>query len=202
MFGATLARRATGWTAIALLMLCLLPVTPGALAQTPTMVLGVPLPDRVGGLSHQALSDFETRSPGMGYGVKFVRPDWAIDVYIYDLQMKAIPDDPASAAIQAALAEAKDEITAIEKRGDYSGVTLKNTFTIADAKGRGHFVCAEYNYLHKGRGVELDSFLCLAGARGKFFQMRMDTVKSAHDDEARRFVEAWARAWMPVLWPG
>jgi len=135
--------------------------------------------------------------------VRFLRPDWTVDVYIYDLQMKSIPDDPASTAVQAAMEEAKGEIASIDKRGDYVGVTVKDTFTIADAAGRGRFVCAEYNYFHKRRAVDLDSFLCLAGARGEFVQLRMDTVKSPRaGNEARRVVEAWARAWIPVLWPG
>ena len=85
----------------------LLPATHGALAQTTTTLLGVPVPDRVAGLPHEAPTNFETKSPGMGYGVRFSRPDWTIDVYIYDLKMKSIPDDPASAAVQEALEEAK-----------------------------------------------------------------------------------------------
>jgi hypothetical protein len=154
----------------------LLIAAPGALAQTTITLLGVPVPDRVSGLP--------------------------TDFYIYDLKMKSIPDDPASAAVQAALEEAKGEIVNTAKRGDYAGLTMKNVFTIADTAGRGRFTCVEYNYFHKRRAVDLDSYLCLAGARGEFFQIRMDTVKSKHPAaEVRRFVEAWARAWIPVLWP-
>src|SRR5580704_769467 len=209
-----LARWANAWVATTMAMLAasLLPATLvlatlvlatlGALAQTTTTLLGVPVPDRVSGLPHAAPMNFETNNPGMGYGVRFAHPDWTIDVYIYDLKMKSIPDNPASAAVQAALDEAKSEIVHIEKRGDYVGLTMKDTFTIADTAGRGRFICVEYNYFHKRRAVDLDSYLCLAGARGKFFQIRMDTVKSKHPAaEVRRFVEAWARAWIPVLWP-
>src|ERR1700682_731615 len=199
-----LARWVTAWAATTTLMLAasLLLATPGALAQATTTLLGVPVPDRVAGLPHEAPTDFETDQPGMGYGVRFQRPDWTIDTYINDLKMKSIPDDPASAAVQAALEEAKGEIVNIEKRGDYAGLTMKDVFTIADIKGRGRFICVEYNYFHKRRAVDLDSYLCLAGARGEFFQIRMDTVKSKQTaNEVRRFVEAWARAWIPVLWP-
>jgi hypothetical protein len=199
-----LARWATARaaTTISMLAASLLLATPGALAQTTTTLLGVPVPDRVSGLPHETPMDFETDQPGMGYGVRFRRPDWTIDTYIYDLKMKSIPDDPASAAVQAALDEAKGEIVNIEKRGDYAGLTTKDVFTIADTAGRGRFICVEYNYFHKRRAVDLDSYLCLAGARGKFFQIRMDTVKSKHPAaEVRRSVEAWARAWIPVLWP-
>jgi hypothetical protein len=198
------ARWASAWAATTILMLAasLLLATAGALAQTTTTLLGVPVPDRVSGLPHETPMDFETEQPGMGYGVRFRRPDWTIDTYIYDLKMKSIPDDPASAAVQAALDEAKGEIVNIEKRGDYAGLTMKDVFTIADTAGRGRFICVEYNYFHKRRAVDLDSYLCLAGARGKFFQIRMDTVKSKHPAaDVRRFVVAWARAWIPVLWP-
>jgi hypothetical protein len=199
-----LARWANAWAATTILMLAasLLLATPGALAQTTTTLLGVPVPDRVLGLTHTAPNDFETKQPGMGYGLRFARPDWTIDVFIYDLKKKSIPDDPASAAVQAALEEAKGEIVNTEKRGDYVGLTTKGVFTIADIAGRGRFICVEYNYFHKRRAVDLDSYLCLAGARGEFFQIRMDTVKGKHPaNEVRRFVEAWARAWIPVLWP-
>jgi hypothetical protein len=196
----TLARRATAWVVPAMFIAGLLAVTPGALAQT--TVLGVPVPDQVGGLSHSAPLDFETRSPGMGYGLRFSRTDWTIDVFIYDLQMKSISNDPESAAVRAALDEAKGEIVHAEQGGNYAGVTLKDTFTIRDAAGRGRFICAEYNYFHKRRAVDLDSYLCLAGVRRKFFQIRMDTMKTSRNgDEVRRFVVEWARAWMPVLWP-
>src|SRR5580658_7623305 len=129
-----LARWATVWAGAAIVMLAasLLVGTPGALAQTTTTLLGVPVPDRVSGLPHEAPTDFETDQPGMGYGVRFPRPDWTIDIYIYDLKMKSIPDDPASAAVQAGLQEAKDEIVNTEKRGDYVGLIMKDAFTIAD----------------------------------------------------------------------
>src|ERR1700732_5275959 len=198
------ARWASAWAATTILMLAasLLLATAGALAQTTTTLLGVPVPDRVSGLPHETPMDFETEQPGMGYGVRFRRPDWTIDTYIYDLKMKSIPDDPASAAVQAALEEAKGEIVNIAKRGDYAGLTMKDVFTIADTAGRGRFICVEYNYFHKRRAVDLDSYLCLAGARAEFFQIRMDTVKGKPPAaEVRRVVEAWARAWIPVLWP-
>ena len=199
-----LARWATAWAGAAIMMLAasFLLATPGAVAQTTTTLLGVPVPDQVSGLSHEAPMDFEAKQPGMGYGVRFPRPDWTIDIYIYDLKIKSIPDDPASAPLQAALDEAKGEIVNTAKRGDYVGLATKDVFTIADSAGRGRFVCAEYNYFHKRRAVDLDSYLCLAGARGEFFQIRMDTVKSKQPaNEVRRFVEAWARAWIPILWP-
>jgi hypothetical protein len=72
-----LARRATAWaaTAISMLAAVLLVAPPRALAQATTTLLGVPVPDRVAGLPHEAPTDFETEHPGMGYGVRFPRPD-------------------------------------------------------------------------------------------------------------------------------
>jgi hypothetical protein len=164
----------------------------------PTEVLGVPIPDHVQGLPHLPPEDFESRSPGMGYGIRFLRPDWAIDIYIYDLGIKSIPDDPTSPEVQKALDEAKGEITELEQRGNYSGVTVKTEFTVRDSVGQARFVCVEYNYYHKGRATELDSYLCLAGVKNEFFNIRMDRPTDANSfAEARSFV----RAWTDVLWP-
>jgi hypothetical protein len=174
----------------------------GAKAQSPTVILGVPVPDRVGGLTHQRPENFEKNSPGMGYGVRFDRPDWTIDVFIYDLRTKGITDDPNSAAVQSAVTEAKGEIEETARRGDYAKLAVTDTFSVADASGHTRFVCTEYNYFHKRRSVDLDSYLCLAGARGEFFQVRMDTTKPGHPaDETRRVVQAFLVAWMPILWP-
>jgi hypothetical protein len=64
------------------------------------------------------------------------------------------------------------------------------------------FMCAEYNYLNKRRAVVLDSYLCLASVKGKFFQARMDTTKDARTAEDKRhFLQSWIAAWIPVLWP-
>jgi hypothetical protein len=161
-------------------------------------------PFRIGSrVCRPGAAGFRNRSSGNGlWRAVPAAADWTIDIYIYDLKIKSIPDDPASAAVQAALEEAKGEIVNTANRGDYAGLTMKGVFTIADTAGRGRFICVEYNYFHNRRAVDLDSDLCLAGARGEFFQIRMDTVKSKHPAaEARRFVEAWARAWIPVLWP-
>lgn len=187
-----LAGRATAWAAAAIFV-GFLAASSNASAQT--TVAGISVPDQVGGISHQPPIDFESRSPGYGYGLRFPSSGWTIDVYIYDLQVKSIPDDPASAAVQGALQESEG---AIEKRSDYTGVTLKDTFTIRDAAGRARFVCVEYNYFSTRQKADLDSYVCLGGARGQFVKLRMDTLKS--NTEARRTVEGWARAWIPVFW--
>jgi hypothetical protein len=191
-----LAKRAVAWTAAAMFVVGVFAASPNASAQT--TVAGIAVPDQVGGISHQPPMDFETRSPGYGYGLRFPSSGWTIDVYIYDLQVKSIPDDPGSAEVQGALKESQGEIAAIEKRGDYTGVTQKDTFTIRDAAGRARFACAEYNYFSKRQNADLDSYLCLAGAKGQFVKLRMDTLKT--NTGARSTVEKWARAWMPVLW--
>jgi hypothetical protein len=78
-----LARWGTAWaaTAISMLAATLLIAAPGALAQTTTTLLGVPVPDRVSGLPHEAPTDFETKEPGMGYGVRF--PPGLDDRHLY-----------------------------------------------------------------------------------------------------------------------
>jgi hypothetical protein len=166
--------------------------------RSPTMILGVPVPDRVAGLPHQQPTDSETKSPGQGYGIQFLKPGWKVDVYIYDLGMKSISDDPKSESVQKGFAEAKREIAELERRGVYTGVAAKGEFTIDDSAGRPRFLCAAYSYVHTRRDVTLDSFLCLGGVNKQFLGIRMDRPTSGNSEaELRRFVKGWT----DVLWP-
>ena len=54
---------------------------------------GLTFPEKVADAKIGPARDFETSDPGLGYGVKYEKPGWAIDVFIYDLGRKSIPDD-------------------------------------------------------------------------------------------------------------
>jgi hypothetical protein len=171
-----------------------------AQAQSSTTILGVPVPDRVAGLPHASPFDFETKNPGYGYGITFLSPTpgWKIDVYIYDLRMKPISDDPKSETVQKGFAEAKNEIAELARRGQYTDLTTKDEFTMEDAAGHPRFVCAAYTYYQRARAIELDSYLCFAGAKNEFLSIRMDRPKDpSSETESRRFVKGW----IDVLWP-
>jgi hypothetical protein len=67
-----------GATAMRLAQLAMSALAVGALfaaadvrAQSPAIILGVPVPDRVAGLPHLALIDFETKNPDMATALLF-----------------------------------------------------------------------------------------------------------------------------------
>ena len=58
------------------------------------VVYGLSIPDRVGSLVYARTIDFESKSPGLGYALRFGdQPGWMVDVYLYDLGLKTIPSD-------------------------------------------------------------------------------------------------------------
>jgi len=56
--------------------------TAGAAALT---LFGLTFPERVADATLGSSRDFETENPGLGYGVRYEKPGWGIDMFIYDL---------------------------------------------------------------------------------------------------------------------
>ena len=112
--------------------------TVGAAALT---FLGLTFPEQVAGAKIGSTRDFETSDPGLGYGVKYEKPGWSIDVFIYDLRRKSIPDDIGSDVLKAQIAQAQGDILEQEKKGAYKQVKLTRSHVVNDSRGRGRFLC-------------------------------------------------------------
>jgi hypothetical protein len=170
-----------------------------ALAQEPTKIYGLPIPERVGGLIHGQPVDYETKSPGLGYSLRFSGPPgWIVDVYIYDLGLKTIPDDLESGIVKSQLATAKGDIVELGRRGTYADVTELDGFAIADG-GKTGFLCSTFSYL-RGERKEMDvtSYLCLTSWSNKFVKMRMTAAKGLLSrTEATDFIKAWIKLLRP-----
>ena len=96
-----------------------------------TSVYGLSIPDRVGSLVYARTVDFESRTPGLGYALRFGgQPGWLVDVYLYDLGLKTIPADAESEVIRSQLAQARGDVFELGKRGTYADVTDKGDFTV------------------------------------------------------------------------
>src|SRR5262245_63030478 len=97
----------------------------GAFAQEKQKVIyGLSIPDRVGSLVYARTIDFESKSPGLGYALRFGgKPGWMVDVYLYDLGFQTIPSDAESDAVKNQLAQARGDIFELGKRGTYGNVT-------------------------------------------------------------------------------
>jgi hypothetical protein len=181
-------------------VLCIAAAGSGA-AQVPTQtdtIYGLRLPAQIGGAERGGVKDYETSQPGLGYGARYRLPGWTTDIYFYDLKLSSIPDDSTSAIVRDAMAQAKDEVFGLGRRGDYSNVVLKSDYTIVDSSGRTRFVCAMFTYRHVRLKGDVDSYLCMTGWKGKFVKFRMTTPRNdASSAVSRRFIEAWSG----VLWP-
>ncbi len=176
--------------------LAVLALTFGAAAAAASFY-GLTFPDRIGDAQLGETHDFEATNPGLGYGVRYQKPGWAIDIYMYDLGRSSIPDDVSSDVIKAQLAQAKGDIFELEKRGTYRQVKLRGSYVIKDARGGARFACEDFTYVHETMG-NVDSFLCLTGWNNKFIKYRLTTAhRTSSAAEAKRFMEAWVE----ILWP-
>jgi hypothetical protein len=168
-----------------------------AAAHAAATYFGLTFPDRVTDAQIGPTRDFETTNPGLGYGVKYQRPGWAIDVFIYDLGRASIPDDLGSDVLNAQLAQAQGDVFARQKVGAAAHVKVAGSHVIKDARGRARFLCEDFNYVEQNVG-NVDSFLCLTGWHNKFVKFRLSTRHgSGSSVEARRFMEGWVK----ILWP-
>lgn len=157
------------------------------------IVYGLSIPDRVGSLVYGRTIDFESKSPGLGYALRFGgQPGWMVDVYLYDLGMKTIPADAVSEVIRNQLAQARGDVFELGKRGTYANVTDKGDFKVP-ATGKPRFICASFNYLRGDRvDIDVDSFLCLSSWNNKFVKIRMTAPKGTLvRSDAIGFVQAW-----------
>jgi hypothetical protein len=157
------------------------------------VIYGLSIPDRVGSLVYGRTIDFESKSPGLGYALRFGgQPGWMVDVYLYDLGMKTIPADAESEVVRNQLAQARGDVFELGKRGTYANVTGKGDFTVP-ATGKPRFICASFNYLRGERvDIDVDSFLCLSSWNNKFVKVRMTAPKGTLSrSDATGFVQAW-----------
>jgi hypothetical protein len=185
---------------------CLLAIAAVALMATTALaqeksktVFGLSIPDRVGSLSYEKSVDFESKTPGLGYALRFSSPTgWLVDVYLYDLGLKSIPADPESSVVKDQLAQARGDVSELAKRGTYANLTDAGDFAVP-ASGKPRFICLSFSYQRGDRvDVAVDSFLCLTSWRDKFVKLRMTGSKGTI---ARSDVTAFATAWIELLRP-
>jgi hypothetical protein len=168
-----------------------------ATARAGETYFGLTFPDRIGDARIGSTRDFETTDPGLGYGVKYEKPGWAIDVFIYDLRRSSIPDDLDSDVLKAQVAQAEGDVFEQQKRGNYANVKVTGSYVIKDPRGQPRFLCEDFSYLRQNVG-NVDSYLCITGWNNRFVKFRLTTVHGTRPPaEARRFVESWLK----VLWP-
>jgi hypothetical protein len=157
------------------------------------VVYGLSIPDRVGSLVYARTIDFESKSRGLGYALRFGgKPGWMVDVYLYDLGQRTIPADAESEVIRNQLAQARGDVFELGKRGTYANVADKGDFTVP-ATGKPRFICSSFSYLRGDSvDIEVESYLCLSSWNNKFVKVRMTAPKGTMSrSDATDFVQAW-----------
>jgi len=191
------AIRTTARCSLGAIMAAALVLAAIATARAAVTYFGLMFPDQVGDAPIGPTRDFETEHPGLGYGVRYQKPGWAVDIFIYDLRRSSIPDDPGSDVVKAQLEQAQGDVFEQQRRGAYSQVTMTGSYTVKDMGGRDRFLCDDFSYVRQPEG-SVDSFLCVTGWNNKFVKFRMTTRHDPRSGaEARQFMEAWLK----VLWP-
>jgi hypothetical protein len=157
------------------------------------VIYGLSIPDRVGSLSYRQSVNYESKSPGLGYGLRFTGPPgWIVDVYLYDLGQRTIPADVESGVIRNQLAQARGDVFELGKRGTYANVADKGDFAVPSS-GKPRFICSSFSYLRGERvDIDVESYLCLSSWKDKFVKVRMTAPKGTMSrSDATDFVKAW-----------
>lgn len=181
---------------LSVVVVCLVALIFGA-TDAAVNYFGLTFPDTIAGTHIGRVTDFEKTHPGFGYGVRYDKPGWIIDVYIYDDGRGPIPTDIDAGVVQSQLKGAQDEIFNLQGRGTYTNVALKHSYVLRDAAGKARFLCADYTFGRKDMG-SVDSFLCLTSWNGQFVKFRLTTGERA---SSAREAAAFVNAWRGVLWP-
>lgn len=119
-------------------------------AIAPVTVFGLRFPEEVGGYTLNDSTNFERTNPGLGYSIDYSMPGWKLDVFIYDLKRREIPDDAKSAIVRAEFERSREDVFLAQPRGPYAQVYLRRNFTIDDAGKRTRFQCAAF-HMTRGR---------------------------------------------------
>lgn len=159
----------------------------------PVTVSGIRFPDDVGSLSRGSVQDYEKTNPGLGQSIAYAAGLLRANVYVYDLQRRSIPDNPASEIVKAQFEQAKADIYRARRQGAWQTVELKRSFNLPES-GTPRFICALFTLVNK-QDVTLDSTLCVAGAHNKFVKLRVTGPPG--DPDAPRFIEAFAALLRP-----
>ena len=183
--------------AIAAIVLLITSLAGVAVAQE-LKIFDLTVPARIAGVARGQVADYEKTNPGAGYGVPFLREGWRINIFLYDLRMSSIPDDPNSEVVKSHLAQTRDEVFALERQGYYANVVVRGDYVVKDRGGRTKFVCLTFTYIHKELGGMVDSYLCLTSWNNKFFKLRVTGLQGT---KTRADAERFVRSWIGVLWP-
>lgn len=171
----------------ALIVLAVLLLSLPAVARGPDFAF----PAEIAGFARGPRTDYEARTPGLGYSVVYTNGRWKADVFVYDLGVAAIPDGPSSAAVGGQVEQAGREIGMMVERGGYRGSEDRGAVRLGGSAGKA-LACRAFGIDHPALG-QTESLLCVTGLRGKFVKFRLSSPADRKPSraEAERFMTGW-----------
>ncbi|HEV8322415.1 MAG TPA: hypothetical protein VG389_12435 [Myxococcota bacterium] len=150
----------------------------------PTAGDGGPLPHRLGLLTEGETLRFD--EPGAGIGIEYMGEHGIYaTVYVYDMELAAIPDGIESDVARAELERSLAELAEMERIGRYHGVKVRKVDKVSIGHGPGSLPAFLAELAYEFDGVDNASWLLLTALRGNFVKVRF-TYPAARADEGER----------------
>ena len=135
--------------------------------------------------------NYDAEQPGLGYSIGYDGAEKGqATVYVYDLNLRSIPDGPESEIVRRHFEGAISDVTRNAQSTEESCVLLEKDWTGSPERGK-EFLCAEFML---GNGAsQRRSVLFLTAVGGKFLKARV-TLRTTNmrDQTARHFADELA----------
>jgi hypothetical protein len=179
-------------------MLLLVALSLGADSEVSLKEVQITLPETIGALKFKERQDYKKYGPGLGYSVAYANRMSKVSIYVYDRELKDIPDGKEGKLVEQELKTAADDLKHAEKKGVYTNVKpmegdLKLPKTVLDK-----FAAAGYTYDITGGGCK--GYVLAAGYRGKIIKFRTTQYVvdgKTNDDEFHAFLEVVVKHFQP-----
>lgn len=173
----------------------LLSLTIAAQAQESVSYYGFSFPQKIGELTRSEVTDFESKSRGAGYGIRYTGEGMRVDIFVYDLGKRSISWDVFHPDQKQEFEESIRAVHRAKDRGIYRDVTEGEVFETPAVKNP-FFRCKIF-VLDRGEGRSEDSVLCLGAQNDKFFKTRIAFIPGGGPnvvDRADRLMREVGRA--------
>ena len=125
-------------------------------------------PAVLNGLENRGMENYEKDNPGLGYSYRYEGISTKVDIYIYDLGFKDIPDGISSDIIEQSFVSAVRDVMIAGDRGAYEKVQYHEAKEVK--VGNLSFGVGRLSFNQDG--IERESFVALTGVNGRIFKLR------------------------------
>ncbi|MBU4460722.1 MAG: hypothetical protein KJ579_09150 [Verrucomicrobia bacterium] len=138
-------------------------------------------PEQLAGLERGDVTDYETKSPGLGVSVGYNVPGITVTIYLYTMGMKAVPDDLTSQPLKRHFAGVVSDVFRAGESGAYANVkkTAEGSAALDGSEKGPRALHASFSYSQKGR--DRLSHLYLMGFRNHFLKVRFTYDKDMQE---------------------